>query len=822
MTALRRPARPDPDSTHGRGPAEPRRRAPRRPVAAWLVLVLGAALAVISALAWKAQAQQQVRRSFDAEAAAVGSTVTTSLLRMDDLAVEARALISFYPNLTNPGLASWYATLGGAERYPGILSLGYIEFVPAPELVSFKSQQHQDPIPGSPNVSGPNVFGPATHQRLYCLARLGVAAALNRFVTDPSLDYCSIPGFVALPQARDSGQFVAFTLGASNVALFAPVYRGGTVPPTLALRRSSATGVVAELFDLKQILGRALAGHDDLQIRVDRPAATQASGPVSGVAEQVTARVGAASSSATPVDLGGGALRKRFTVQADGRWIVTVSESHSDPLVTPQEQGVIILVGGLILSLLAAALVQTLTTSRARALRTVKERTEQLRHMALHDALTGLPNRQLMSEQAERLLERCRNENLHVAAMYMDIDGFKGVNDSFGHPAGDELLRATAQRIMSTLRSGDTVGRIGGDEFIVLAAGRADGDPEHLAQRLLEALREPIELGAPDGVILSITASIGVAIGDRPDGQDLMRDADIALYSAKSAGKNRYVVFTPEMRVALQDRVSLENDLRRALVRDELELLYQPTFELSGGLLLGIEALLRWRHPSRGALEPSQFISIAEESGLIVDLGEWVISHGCAQAARWRAEGFALDLSVNVSARQLDDPGLLQRVRDGLRASGLPASSLTLEITETALMRDPDVTAARLKELKHLGVRIAIDDFGTGYSSLAYLRQFPVDTLKIDRAFVSGIARSPQARALIRTVVALAGSLGIDTVAEGIEDERQRRSLIREGCRAGQGYLLGRPMDAAAMLRFLEAHKAGGGRMSAARAGARD
>ena len=389
----------------------------RRPAATWLVLVLGAALAVISAVAWQAQAQQQVRRSFDAEAAAVGSTVTTSLLRMDDLAVEARALISFYPNLTNPGLASWYATLGGAERYPGILSLGYIEFVAAPELAAFRSQQRQDPIPGAPNIAGPNEFGAATHARMYCLARLGVAAALNRFVTDPSLDYCSIPGFSALPQARDSGQFVAFTLGASNVALFAPVYRGGTVPSTPALRRARATGVVAELFDLKKILGRALAGHTDLQIRVDRPAASQASGPISGVAEQVTARVGAASSTATPVDLGGGALRKRFTVQADGRWIVTVSKSHYDVLVTPQEQGVIILVGGLILSLLAAALVQTLTTSRARALRTVKERTEQLRHMALHDALTGLPNRQLMSEQAERLLERCRDENLNVATM---------------------------------------------------------------------------------------------------------------------------------------------------------------------------------------------------------------------------------------------------------------------------------------------------------------------------------------------------------------------------------------------------------------------
>jgi diguanylate cyclase (GGDEF)-like protein len=803
---------PGPAGRLQRSPLERPAPAPGRPAAAWLVLIVGALLSFTAAVGWRAQAQGQVQRSFDAEAAAVGSTVTTSLLRMDDLTVQARALISSDSNLTNRGLANWYASLGGGGRYAGILSFGYVEFVPVARLQAFRAQQRRDPIPGAPNTAGPLALGSGPRNGLYCLARLGLAGELNQFVTDPSFDYCSIPGFTGLPDARDSGRFVAFTLGGRNIAVFAPVYRGGIVPPTLAQRRARALGVVAELFDIKRILGRAIAGHGHLQISVIRPGANaSATSQVPGVPQQVTARVGDVTSASSGAR-GRPALQRRFTVEADGRWIVTVSGSSGGIGVTPMQQGVIILAGGLILSVLAALLVGTLSTGRARALRTVEERTEQLRHMALHDALTGLPNRQLMSERAERMLERGRSENLQVAAMYMDIDGFKGVNDSFGHPAGDELLRATAGRIVATLRTGDTVGRIGGDEFIVLAAGRAEGEPERLAQRLLEALREPLVLGGPEGVILSITASIGVAVGDRVDAEDLMRDADIALYGAKSAGKNRYLVFDPEMRVALQDRVSLENDMRRALRQDELTLLYQPTFELDGELLSGIEALLRWEHPSRGTLEPSQFISIAEESGLIVDLGAWVINHGCAQAARWRAEGFDLELSVNVSARQLDDPGLISRVRDGLLGSGLPVDSLTLEMTETALMRDPDLTAARLQELKRLGVRIAIDDFGTGYSSLAYLRQFPVDTLKIDRTFVSGIARSPQARALIRTVVALASSLGIDTVAEGIEDERQRHSLLREGCRAGQGYLFGRPMDAAEMRGFLESHRAAGGR----------
>ncbi|HEY6399162.1 MAG TPA: diguanylate cyclase, partial [Solirubrobacteraceae bacterium] len=423
----------------------------RRLAAAWLVLIVGALLSVTVALAWRVQAQDQVRRSFDAEAAAVETTVTTSLLRMDDLTVQARALISSDPNLTNRGLTDWYASLGGDERYRGILSFGYVEFVPAAGLQAFKANQSLDPIPGSANPPPPFAFGSGPSSRVYCLARLGLAGELNRFVTDPSFDYCSIPGFNGLPDARDSGQFVAFTLGDRNIAVFAPVYRGGIVPPTLAQRQARAIGVVAELFDIKRILGQAIAGHGDLQIAVIRPGTeTSTTGPVTGVAQEVAARVGA-TGAATSGSLADGWLRKRFTVMADGRWIISVSKASVGQLVTPTEQGVIILVGGLILSVLAALLVRTLSTGRARALRTVEERTEQLRHMALHDALTGLPNRQLMSEQAEKLLERGRRENLRIAAMYMDIDGFKGVNDSFGHPAGDELLRASAARIVATL-----------------------------------------------------------------------------------------------------------------------------------------------------------------------------------------------------------------------------------------------------------------------------------------------------------------------------------------------------------------------------------
>jgi diguanylate cyclase (GGDEF)-like protein len=446
-----------------------------------------------------------------------------------------------------------------------------------------------------------------------------------------------------------------------------------------------------------------------------------------------------------------------------------------------------------------------LSSGRARALRTVQERTQQLRHQALHDGLTGLPNRQLLLKHAGYLLERARREHTQVAAMYIDIDGFKGVNDTFGHPAGDQLLCAVATRINETLRSTDTIGRIGGDEFVVLIeGGQPSGDPQQLAERLLDALRGPFELGGPDGMLLLITASIGVAIGDRTDAEELLRDADIALYRAKTSGKNRYVVFRSEMHAALLDRVSLENDLRRAIENDELALVYQPTFELRDGRVSGVEALLRWQHPGRGMLGAGEFISIAEDSGLIVELGAWTVDRACAEAAEWRSAGYGVHLSVNVSARQLDDPGLLAAVDNALRTSGLPPNHLALEITETALMRAPELSAARLEALNGLGVRIAIDDFGTGYSSLAYLHRFPVDALKIDRSFVAGIGRSAQTEALIRTLLQLATALGIESVAEGIEQELQRRFLLSAGCRQGQGFLYSPPISAAATRAFLK------------------
>ena len=428
-----------------------------------------------------------------------------------------------------------------------------------------------------------------------------------------------------------------------------------------------------------------------------------------------------------------------------------------------------------------------------------------LRHQAFYDALTDLPNRILALDRAEQMLARARRHPLAVAALYIDIDGFKQVNDGFGHAAGDELLRLVAGRLASVVREGDTAARLAGDEFLVLVEGAAlDGGPELVAERLLEVLRVPYDMNAQVGRSLTVAASIGIAMGDCGTAEELLRDADLALYEAKRAGRNRYVVFDSSMQTAAHGRLTLESELADALERDELFLLYQPTFDLGSAQVIGVEALIRWRHPSRGIVEPAEFIPIAEATELIFPIGRWVLQTASRQAAQWQAAGHAIGMSVNVSARQLDGDELIEDVRDALASSGLDPRELTLEITETTLMRDADETARRLGALKQLGVRIAIDDFGTGYSSLAYLSRFPVDALKIDRSFISGIASSAASAALIHTLVQLGKTLDIETLAEGIEEPGQLVALQRENCDHGQGFLFARPLPADAIEEFLD------------------
>ena len=421
---------------------------------------------------------------------------------------------------------------------------------------------------------------------------------------------------------------------------------------------------------------------------------------------------------------------------------------------------------------------------------------EEIRYQALHDSLTGLPNRVLILDRVERAMARSRRDHVDMALFFIDLDGFKDVNDNLGHKIGDDLLRSVAARFTGTLRESDTVARLGGDEFVVLAEGMAlAAGPELVAERLLEVLAEPFELSglSPSQIPVSVSASIGIAVGPRESSEELFRDADVALYRAKEAGKHRYVIFESEMYTTMHSRHELELDLQAAIGTDQFFLCYQPIFNLADMSVIGVEALLRWNHPTKGLLQPDEFIPALEASGLIIPVGRWVINEACRQAMLWRGMGQTVKMSVNASARQLDADTLLDDVCVALEESGLPAESLIVEITETCLMRDAKGALVQLNALKALGVRIAIDDFGTGYSSLAYLQQFPVDSLKIDRSFIAGMGKSPEGDTLIHTLIQLGKALKLETLAEGIEDAEQLAQLRGEKCDVGQGYFFARP-----------------------------
>jgi diguanylate cyclase (GGDEF)-like protein len=421
---------------------------------------------------------------------------------------------------------------------------------------------------------------------------------------------------------------------------------------------------------------------------------------------------------------------------------------------------------------------------------------EALAFMATHDALTGLPNRTLIVDRLEQMLVRARHSKTPVAAFFIDIDNFKSINDTLGHAAGDELLRGVAARL-------DALGRLGGDEFVVVAGDMSlVAGPELIAERLLDALTEPIKIREGQTPV-TVTASIGIAAGERTVAAELLRDADIAMYRAKWSGRNRHILFESGMADAVASRMELEMDLRVALAEEQFFLAFQPTFNLGDMSPTGLEALIRWDSPSRGVVQPDEFIPVLEETGLIIDIGRWVLEEACGQAAAWRQAGYEIGIAVNVSARQLDSDRIVADVADALRHSRLEAGALTLEITETTLMRDAAETLRRLTEIKTLGVRIAIDDFGTGYSSLAHLRQFPVDLLKIDRSFITGLAENLEGEGLIRTLVQLGKALSIETIAEGIEAPNELDLLLGEQCDGGQGFLFARPLDAAAAEAFL-------------------
>ncbi len=421
----------------------------------------------------------------------------------------------------------------------------------------------------------------------------------------------------------------------------------------------------------------------------------------------------------------------------------------------------------------------------------------RLAHQATHDPLTGLPNRTLLIDRLATAIGRAERHDQEISVLFLDLDNFKLVNDSLGHSVGDQLLTAIASRIEATLRPSDSVARFGGDEFVVLCEELATPeDAIVIADRILDAINRPIVIGDSE---IYVGASIGIAFAAGPHAapDDVLRDADAAMYQAKERGRARWVSFDDAMRTDVVDRLDIDNTLRRAIERHELRVFYQPIFSVATGELAGVEALVRWEHPERGLLLPGEFIAVAEDTGLIVPIGRWVLEQACHQVQRWlasRREDLPFKVAVNISGRQLSFLGLADDVAAILTRTGIDPARLTLEITESVVMHDVEMSAATLSRLKDLGVEIAIDDFGTGYSSLSYLRTFPVDLLKVDRTFVGDMVDDASDAAIVEAVVNLAHTLGLQAVAEGVETPEQLAALERIGCEYAQGFLLGRPV----------------------------
>ncbi len=487
-----------------------------------------------------------------------------------------------------------------------------------------------------------------------------------------------------------------------------------------------------------------------------------------------------------------------------------VMEIYSDvtPLVERMERSLWQIFGVVLAALSLVFSVGLWSIVRHRRLLRAQEderlaREEQVRYQAYHDALTDLPNRVSFAEHLEEAVRRAKRARWPLAVMFLDADQFKRVNDSLGHEAGDQLLRVLAARISASVRETDLLFRMGGDEFTVLLEDvRGPEEAASVAQRILEAMREPLQLQHHE---LTVSVSIGIAMYPKDDdsGERLVQSADTAMYRAKELGRNRYAFFTPEMNERVESQLLLEAALRRALKQSEFRLHYQPRVT-TGGRIMGVEALLRWAHPERGLVEPAQFIAALEETGLIVPVGTWVLREACRQAAAWQDAGHApLRVSVNLSSRQFRSETLVDAVAEALREARLDAQWLEVELTESLLMENLDRAMVIMGRLKELGVGILIDDFGTGYSSLGYLKRFPIDGLKIDRSFVRDLANSRKDAAIVESIAALAQSLGIGLVAEGVEQPRQAEFLRAHYCTELQGYLFGRPMAAAALEEIL-------------------
>jgi diguanylate cyclase (GGDEF)-like protein len=738
-----------------------------------LIVITGTLGSVIGADAVAHATDERSHRQFTTSSTEIASTLKLAIQTEKDLIESTESYLIGNPLTTQTQFKKWSTDLHILKRYPELEGLGVIKIVPYAQLAAYAKSVDVD-------QAAPFVVSPAGRRPYYCLAQYGIfrphAQALSRDV-----DLCDSPVRATILGARDTGKdyVIPYTfLGVPTIGLETPIYRGNDVPTTVAARRR----------DFVEIVGLSLEPNVLLETARDAAPGIAMAFRYGGKHSSYIFRSG---------KVPAGAMTTSVNLH-DGWTIETFTNGQGGGLFGDAD-ALFLLFGLIALNLLLGALIFALGTGRARSMLLVGERTDQLLYQAMHDSLTGLPNRALIVDRIDQLLVRTRRNGTLGAALYVDLDDFKNVNDSLGHEAGDHLLGLVAERMKSTLRGADTIGRMGGDEFVVLIDGGVNRiAPELVAERLLKVMRKPFEIKGAT-MPLVVTASIGIAVGDRESGGEFLRDADVALYQAKAAGKNQFMFFNPKMQTDLGRRITLEFDLRAALVGNQFFLLYQPIYNLEDLTIVGVEALLRWRHPTQGVVQPDEFIPILEQTGQIREVGAWVLREACEQMATWHARGDTIDVSVNVSAKQLDSDLIIRQIDEAIGFSGLTVTSLIIEVTETALMLDVDSSVRRLQAIKDLGVRIAIDDFGTGYSSLGYLRQFPVDCIKIDKSFTNAMDTSSESKALVKTFIQLGKDLGLKTLAEGVETISQMDLLRASNVAEVQGFLFSRPLDPAVL-----------------------
>jgi len=789
-----------------------------------LCAAAGTAAAVVGAHAVARGDGAKARTAFGLSSAEIASNLKAAIQREEDLVISTSTFFAGNPKTSSAEFAAWTRWAQTLRRYPELERLGLVALVRPPEPAALETASTNraagapglqygplgtrtaplgtrsatlgtraaTPAVASPGVRAGSLYGgalrvvPVKRRPLQCV----VVAELSRSTFGhPGLGHC--PPTPALLSLRDSGQssYAATSVGRTGaLGIQTPVYKGGVPPSTVAARMGAFVGSLREVLAPTVVLQQALRGHPEDAVRLRHRTSSSNVVFTSG-----TPQPGAQTS----------------VTRLQGGWSAKTFGPPAGAGVFDNGNALALLIAGTLASVLLGVLIFVLGGGGGRGpVRVPKPRARpKVPHEDLYDPLTGLPNRALMLDRAERMLARAgRQSGLLVGALFIDIDWFDDFNDKLGHDAGDQLLTIVAKRLEGVIRAHDTVGRLGGDEFVVLVESAARGVRlDSLARRVIEALHKPVEIDG-FGPSFYLTASIGVAFGRYATPDDLLRDAQLALYSAKAAGKDRYTLFNANMRSVIEGRGVLEVEMNTALQEQQFFLLYEPICDLSSRKVVGVEALIRWQHPTQGVLEPADFIPLAEENGLIVPIGRWALEQACGRAAAWNVAGHRVGISVKVSATQLNRDGFVTDVRRALQQSGIDPSLLTLEIGEGTVMRDVGAAAARLQEIKDLGVCIAIDDFGgSGYAYHSDLRLLPLDFLKVDRSSLSQSDDEDYRSWLLEAILIVGRDLSLTVIATDIDTYEQMNRVQAMGCTLAQGSFTGEPKPADAVEHLFDA-----------------